>query len=760
MPRGGRFQNMRLGGSPTYTHPDKNRISHAHFHTGRSVVYRVNLVPSTASFPLVAAVAPPAGGAPPPSEPPTLSAGPSTVCPAAGGDAPVVDVALPHAGTADGGGGAVVPPSGFIPSSARTRLVSATLAETSPFFSLIIICGGGGGCELLLPSSRRERLRRSSSSTSRRRTAALPLPPLPLAAAFPAAAFCCFAWSLRRLSIRFSIILRDESRITCLSQMTHVRNRPRRVRHASERVSPASEGISLGVLHCSARRARRPWGRRPWRLAPWQLGRARVVAARHRLSLAIVVIERPPPNRLARRELDALHVALSRVEFTRGFSTFRERVRAPSRGRARRRYELYATRRARLRHNSAASLAAMAHSRPSPQLVEQRQQPHASLVLFSFAYGSGVYRDPVLRLFLKGAAGCGADIVMLSTLNASARKAGITLPTNVRERSVTWRALASLLHRKFASSEPSIAFTKAHPFKTHDVKPLLPLLFPGLVHGYKWWGWVDWDTWVGDFRRLQSFLHGYRADIWTPGMALWKAWLPDSRCTTSAHPPPPGTMSGASECTQQVSWGPLTVVRNSPAYQLLWSRPENQRAARFMLQQDGNTQFDEWGKYTHAHKAKHGALSPVGYANSFSGILWRASLRGQLHLALDPKGLEQASLNADALSCSYDPLSRPCFVPSKLRPGAGYCRMQVTAGGSTRLFQGAQSANVSAKGCVCEHEATICHFPFKEGKRAAWRRLDERAVHNLLDARNLVATRDASHPDPLGLYAVGKALIT
>ena len=365
-----------------------------------------------------------------------------------------------------------------------------------------------------------------------------------------------------------------------------------------------------------------------------------------------------------------------------------------------------------------------------------------------------MYRDPVLQLFLKAVKGCGVDVVMLSTLNASARDTGVDsalFGSNVRERRIEWQTLASMLQRKFVSSETSaIAFATAHPFKAHDAKPLLPLLFPDLVRGYEWWGWVDWDTWVGDLRRLGSFLRSYRGDVWTPGMGLWKAWLPDRRCIGSAsfkHPPPPGTMAGADDCAQKVSWGPLTVLRNSHAYTRLWSQPSNRRAVRFMLQQDGNTQFDEWGEVAFAHKERHGALKPVGYASSFSGILHRASQAGTLRLELDHVG----TLNSDALACRSDPLSRPCLQPSRLRPGAGYCRMRVTAAGVTRLFQGALTANnASAKGCVCEHEAVVCHFPFKDGKRARWRQLDESDVRKLLHARDLVATRDHA----LGVYAV------
>ena len=77
--------------------------------------------------------------------------------------------------------------------------------------------------------------------------------------------------------------------------------------------------------------------------------------------------------------------------------------------------------------------------------------------------------------------------------------------------------------------------------------------------------------------------------------------------------------------------------------------------------------------------------------------------------------------------------------------------MRVTAAGVTRLFQGALTANnASAKGCVCEHEAVVCHFPFKDGKRARWRQLYESDVRKLLHARDLVATRDHA----LGVYAV------
>ena len=386
------------------------------------------------------------------------------------------------------------------------------------------------------------------------------------------------------------------------------------------------------------------------------------------------------------------------------------------------------------------------HSMPPP--------PPQSLVLFSFVYGAGMYRDPVLRLFLKAVAGCGAQLIMLSTLNASAQADGIELPSNIRERQVSWPYLASQLKSKFfGPSSSSLAFATAHPFKAHDVKPLLPLLFPRWVQGYEWWGWVDWDTWVGDLRRLQSFLRDYRADVWSPGIGLWKAWQPDPRCTAAAlaRRPPPGTAAGAGDCAQKVSWGPLTVLRNdAAAYKRLWSQPQNRRAVRFMLQQDGNTQFDEFGEVAFAHKAVHAPLTAVGYANSFSGVLLRASFDGLLRLALD----SPAALQADAHRCRDDPRSRPCLAPSRLRPAKGYCRIRAPTAGVTRLFQGELSANASAAGCVCEREVAVCHFPFKAGRRTAWRQLDAGKMRELLEARDLVATNDAAHP--LGLYAVAR----
>ena len=103
-----------------------------------------------------------------------------------------------------------------------------------------------------------------------------------------------------------------------------------------------------------------------------------------------------------------------------------------------------------------------------------------NLVLFSFVYGENMYRDPVLQLFLKAVKGCGVDVVMLSTLNASARDGvdSTLFGSNVRERRIEWQTLASMLQRKFASSETSaIAFATAHPFKAHERGHCCRLLF-------------------------------------------------------------------------------------------------------------------------------------------------------------------------------------------------------------------------------------------------------------------------------------------
>ena len=281
---------------------------------------------------------------------------------------------------------------------------------------------------------------------------------------------------------------------------------------------------------------------------------------------------------------------------------------------------------------------------PSVMAPSPSPPPQPPIVLITYVYGPNAFKTSLMRLFLKSAAGCGADMVMLSMLNASAKAAGVVLPRNVRAKHFEWAALPSLLHRRFFAGAAgatvdsvAAAFGKSGPYKLHDIKPLLPMLFPGLVKGYSWWGWLDWDVWLGDLRRLGTFLRTYPGDVWSPGLNVWKLWLLPSRCrharrtTSNSNGGPQETTHGDwdSDCYQRLSLGPLTIVRNTPSYRRVWEEADALRRVRTMLQST-HMGFDEWSSLDGIK------VQPERYASSFTGIMVRAHWSGALRLSLGP----------------------------------------------------------------------------------------------------------------------------
>ena len=207
---------------------------------------------------------------------------------------------------------------------------------------------------------------------------------------------------------------------------------------------------------------------------------------------------------------------------------------------------------------------------------------------------------------------------MLCTLNASAVREGAALPANVREVDISWGDLSKLLAQRFMSTSTRASrFNVAPPIKTNELNPLISLLFPELVDPYLWWGYLGWDTWLGDLRAFASFLShpSTKTSFWSPFFA------------TPQGPP------------NLVAFGPFSVVRNVPALggsgkgsgATIWSHDDGRAAVELMLSLPGYSSLEEWGQHGYAFRPR---VEPraVGFNASFSGLLLAASKRGEVRL--------------------------------------------------------------------------------------------------------------------------------
>ena len=153
------------------------------------------------------------------------------------------------------------------------------------------------------------------------------------------------------------------------------------------------------------------------------------------------------------------------------------------------------------------------------QLEESRQKTAASssyprIILFSYVFGKQAADKRYLRVFLESARRSGVDVLIVGD---HAPAPSSSLPPNVKYVMVTWDDLTDRVRdRILDGQEPFWMRHKVNLYKVIDFKPVFAHLFPELVQGYDFWGPVDNDLLLGDFRTMisQTLLSEY--DIISP----------------------------------------------------------------------------------------------------------------------------------------------------------------------------------------------------------------------------------------------------
>ena len=153
------------------------------------------------------------------------------------------------------------------------------------------------------------------------------------------------------------------------------------------------------------------------------------------------------------------------------------------------------------------------------QLEESRQNTASSLfypkiVLFSYLFGEATAKRRHVRLFVESARRSGVDIVFVGDAAPP-----FSLPPNVKYVNITWDDLTDRVRdRILGGREPRWMRTvsRVYPYKIIDYKPVFAHLFPEIVAGYDFWGPIDNDLILGDFRTMvnQTLLSEY--DIISP----------------------------------------------------------------------------------------------------------------------------------------------------------------------------------------------------------------------------------------------------
>eukprot|EP00930_Biecheleria_cincta_P021163 TRINITY_DN15741_c0_g1_i1.p1 TRINITY_DN15741_c0_g1~~TRINITY_DN15741_c0_g1_i1.p1 ORF type:complete len:404 (+),score=75.21 TRINITY_DN15741_c0_g1_i1:57-1268(+) len=254
-----------------------------------------------------------------------------------------------------------------------------------------------------------------------------------------------------------------------------------------------------------------------------------------------------------------------------------------------------------------------------------------SMVLFTWIFGEEYASKPLFKAFLASAAGCGVDVVVLG----DAWPASVARPGNVRHVNLSWQSLISLLEDKIMGGERLHAMrdaARSHNYKkVIDFKPMTNYLFPDLMKGYDWWGWMDNDLMLGDLSTtLLPRLQQSNTDVWNEQVQK------------------PSKSNFARSYGVCYSHGPFTVLRTASAASSLLTREPYREIARLVPRESSIVSFDENGWIV------------KNYTRSFSGILLSASKTSEIVMSkLIPEVLDvndQRCLDDDAssaLDCSF-----------------------------------------------------------------------------------------------------------
>jgi hypothetical protein len=226
-------------------------------------------------------------------------------------------------------------------------------------------------------------------------------------------------------------------------------------------------------------------------------------------------------------------------------------------------------------NQSAQSLVLHPHKETRTLIDERGEQ---KVIMVSYVFGASAIRKKYLRMFIETAATSGIDYAVVGD-----NPPPFHLPPNVRHVPITWNQFVDRVYDRVFDGNETGDLREAIPYKACEFKPLFAYLFPEEVQGYDWWGHIDNDLLVGNFRK---FL--------TPDV------LEQNDIISGIH---------------MKSWGPFTLYRNNhqinELFRLLDIPLEDIFASKYFQF------FDEWG----------GGLDDYPNENSMTGIISKHSER-------------------------------------------------------------------------------------------------------------------------------------
>ena len=127
------------------------------------------------------------------------------------------------------------------------------------------------------------------------------------------------------------------------------------------------------------------------------------------------------------------------------------------------------------------------------------EPPELQRVLITiFLFGEKTANKRSFRMFVESTRRSGVDFCIVGY-----PKPPFALPPNVRYVEATWDDLTDRVkNRLFRGQEPGEMRSVGNYYKINDFKPLFAYLFPEVVEGYSWWGYMDSDLVVGNLRRF------------------------------------------------------------------------------------------------------------------------------------------------------------------------------------------------------------------------------------------------------------------
>ena len=196
-----------------------------------------------------------------------------------------------------------------------------------------------------------------------------------------------------------------------------------------------------------------------------------------------------------------------------------------------------------------------------PKILSNNSTDVPSVLMSTFLFGKKSANRRFLRLFLDSAERFGVDMVIVGN-----QAPPYKLPPNVKHIPVTWNELVDRIQTHVFPHKPNCCQDlrkSRNYYKVNDLKPAFASLFPELVQNYDWWGHMDNDMVLGDFRRFFT------------------------RDLLSSH-------DILTAYTNTYTAGPFTLFRNTPTINTLYRRAQRPLEEIFAVGYP-NRCFDEWG---------------------------------------------------------------------------------------------------------------------------------------------------------------------